>query len=68
MKLVPTESEEKMGTTETKDHEGAGSNKYGGKAWQAVFLLLGLNVKMTGPPTLAAKPPLAVVGPSRLTC
>jgi hypothetical protein len=26
------------------------------------------NVKMTGPPTLAAKPPPAVVGPCRLTC
>jgi hypothetical protein len=25
------------------------------------------NVKMTGPPTLAAKPPCAVVGPCRLT-
>jgi hypothetical protein len=26
------------------------------------------NVKMTGPPTLAAKPPPAVAGPCRLTC
>jgi hypothetical protein len=26
------------------------------------------NVKMTGPPTLAAEPPPAVVGPCRLTC
>ena len=26
------------------------------------------NVEMTGPPTLAAKPPPAVVGPRRLTC
>jgi len=39
MKLVPTESEEKMGTTETEDHEGAGGDKYGGEAWHAVFLL-----------------------------
>jgi len=26
------------------------------------------NVKMTGPPTHAAEPPSAVVGPRRLTC
>jgi hypothetical protein len=30
--------------------------------------VLRLNVKMTGPPTQAAKPPPAVVGPCRLTC